>query len=68
MSQAAVGKGCLKMPPQFADPKGFDFRLLSTSPCRKTASDGGDMGFTCTPEIQALVNVAADLRIRARGN
>ena len=68
MNQAVPGKGCLKTPPQFVDPKSFDFRLQSLSPCRKAASDGGDMGFTCTAEIQALLNVAADLRNRARGN
>jgi len=67
MNQAALGKGCLKAPPQFADPKTFDYRLQAGSPCRKAASDGGDLGFTYTPEIQALLKVAADLRNRARG-
>ena len=65
MNQAAPGKVCLKAPPQFADAKNFDFRLLPGSPCRKAASDGGDMGFTFTPENQALLKAAADLHNRA---
>ena len=53
--------------PQFADLRSFDFRLQLGSPCRKAASDGSDMGFAPTPELQVLLKVAADLRNRARG-
>ncbi|MGA2257333.1 MAG: hypothetical protein ABSG53_21970, partial [Thermoguttaceae bacterium] len=67
MNRAVPGKGCLKTPPLFADARSFDFRLLPGSPCRKVASDGSDMGFIYTPEIQALLKVAADLHNRARG-
>ena len=47
-NQAAPGKGCLKAPPRFFDEKNFDLRLQALSPCRKAASDGGDMGITYT--------------------
>ncbi len=67
LNQAALGKGCLKLPPQFADANSLDFRLLPGSHCRKAASDGSDMGFTCTAEIQALLKALDDLRNRARG-
>src|SRR5208283_408242 len=33
MNRAAPGKGCIKMPPLFADPKSSDFRLQVGSPC-----------------------------------
>jgi len=67
MNRATPGRGCIKTPPLFADPKSFDFRLQVGSPCRKAGSDGSDMGLLYTPEIQALLKVAADLRNRARG-
>ncbi len=67
MNQATAGPGCLQAPPQFADLRSFDFRLQLGSPCRKAASDGSDMGFAPTPELQVLLKVAADLRNRARG-
>ncbi len=66
-NRAVPGKGCLNTPPRFADPKSLDFRLLPGSPCRKAASDGGDMGVAGTPEIQALLKLAAELRSRPRG-
>ena len=66
-NQAVAGKGCIKTPPRFADTTSFNFRLLSASPCRKSASDGSDMGFTYPSEIQALLRMAADLRKPARG-
>ena len=65
VNQATPGKGRVNAPPQFADAKNSDFRLLPGSPCRKAASDGGDMGFTFTPENQALLKAAADLYNRA---
>ncbi len=67
-NQATPGKGCLKTPPLFVAPKIFDLKLQPTSPCRKAASDGSDMGCAFTPEVQALVKVAVDLRLQARGN
>jgi serine/threonine protein kinase len=60
MSQAKLGKGCLKALPLFADPKSLDFRLQPGSPCRRTASDGSDMGFIWTAEMQALLRTAGD--------
>jgi len=67
LNRAAPGKGCLKTLPLFAEPKSFDYRLQVGSPCRRVASDGGDMGFLYNPEIQALLKVAAELRNRAWG-
>ncbi len=60
-NQAAPGKGCLKAPPRFFDEKNFDLRLQALSPCRKAASDGGDMGITYSAEMQTLLKAAADL-------
>jgi hypothetical protein len=67
LNQASPGKECRKSPPLFGDAKGFDFRLQSGSPCRKAGSDGGDMGFAYTPELQTLLKLVADLRGRTRG-
>jgi hypothetical protein len=65
-NKAAAGKGCITARPLFVDAKDLDFKLQPGSPCRKAASDGSDMGFTPTPEVQALLNAAADLRNRTR--
>lgn len=67
LNQAKAGEGCINSPPQFADPKAIGFRLQSDSPCRKAASDGTDMGFAYTSELQELLKVFVDLRGRGRG-
>jgi serine/threonine protein kinase len=67
VNQAAPGKGCLRVPPQFVEQNGVSFRLQPASPCRRVASDGSDMGFIYTPEIQAMLKLLGELRSRARG-
>ncbi len=59
---AKPGKGCLRKKPQFRDPKHFDYRLKPTSPCRKKASDGGDIGCRFTPEMLEMLKLAHELR------
>jgi len=61
---AKPGKNCQNGDPMFADPKNFDFRLLPKSPCRKKASDGGDIGAHYTPEMLEIMQVAFELRRR----
>jgi len=48
--------------PQFRDPKNLDYRLKPTSPCRKRASDGGDIGCRYTPEMLEMLKKALELR------
>ena len=67
VEQAAAGKRCLSAPPRFVNAKNLDFRLLPDSPCRKTASDGGDMGFAVTPELRDLLGGAGELHARRGG-
>ena len=60
--KAKPGKGCFSKNPQFRDPKNFDYRLKPTSPCRKKASDGGDVGCRYTPEMIEMMKKAQELR------
>ncbi|MBL7223945.1 MAG: hypothetical protein ISS72_08830, partial [Candidatus Brocadiae bacterium] len=39
-----------------------DYRLKPTSPCRKRASDGGDIGCQFTPEMLEMLKLAHELR------
>ncbi|MBL7223680.1 MAG: protein kinase [Candidatus Brocadiae bacterium] len=59
---AKAGKGCFSKDPQFRDPKRRDYRLEPTSPCRKRASDGGDIGCRYTPEMLKMLALALKLR------
>jgi len=59
---AKAGKGCFSKDPQFRNPKEFDYRLKLDSPCRKKASDGGDVGLRHTPEMLELLKKALELR------
>ncbi|MBM4034859.1 MAG: hypothetical protein FJ291_24210 [Planctomycetes bacterium] len=59
---ARPGKGCFSADPQFRDPANFDYRLKPTSPCRKKASDGGDIGCRFTPEMMEVLEKALELR------
>jgi hypothetical protein len=59
---AKPGKGCFSKNPQFRDPENLDYRLKPTSPCRKKASDGGDIGCRFTPEMLEMLEVARELR------
>jgi len=61
---AKPGKGCFRADPQFRDPANLDFRLKPTSPCRKRASDGGDLGCRYTPEMLEMIKLALELRRR----
>ena len=62
MLLAKGGKGCLSKDPQFRDPKEFDYSLKLGSPCRKKASNGGDMGFRQTPAMLEILKKAMELR------
>ncbi len=64
--KAVAGKKCFAAPPQFFDAKDVDFKLQPGSPCRRAASDGNDMGFVPTAEIQPLLKAAAALRNRGK--
>ncbi|NQT88195.1 hypothetical protein HQ560_15615, partial [bacterium] len=59
---AKPGRRCFSADPQFRDPKSLDFRLKPTSPCRKRASDGGDIGVRYTPEMLEMLKKALELR------
>ena len=59
---AKGGKGCISKDPQFRDPKEFDYHLKLDSPCRKKASDGGDMGFRQTKAMLAILKKALEFR------
>jgi hypothetical protein len=59
---ATLGEGCLSADPQFMDAKNFDYRLGPKSPCRKKASDGGDLGCHYTPEMIEVLREALILR------
>jgi len=61
---ATPGTGCIMKSPGFANPKRFDFRLKTSSPCRKRASDGGDMGCRYTPGMIDMLKRAFDLRTK----
>jgi serine/threonine protein kinase len=62
---AAPGTHCFSADPRFVDPTKLDYRLGPDSPCRKKASDGGDLGFHYTPEIVEMLKTA--FRLRDRG-
>jgi serine/threonine protein kinase len=57
-----LGANCLTSDPQFRDPANYDYRLRPTSPCRRKASDGGDLGCRWTPEMVELLEKVLDLR------
>lgn len=59
---AKAGKGCFSKDPGFRNPKEFDYRLKVDSPCRKKASDGGDVGMRQTPEMEGILKKALELR------
>ena len=59
---AKAGKGCLSKDPQFRNPKEVDYSLKLDSPCRKKASDGGNMGFHQTRAMTAVLKKALELR------
>jgi hypothetical protein len=56
------GKNSFIADPQFRDPANFDYRLKPTSPCRKKASDGGDIGCRYSPEMLEMLEKALELR------
>ena len=62
LSMPRPGVGCLGVDPQFRDPANFDYRLKPRSPCRRKASDGGDMGCRYTPEMIEILKKALELR------
>ncbi|HUT88143.1 MAG TPA: protein kinase [Thermoguttaceae bacterium] len=62
VDRAEPGKGCFSAPPQFANAKNLDYRLLPTSPCIGRASDGGDVGCRFTPEMIEMLTLALQLR------
>ena len=64
VDQAKPGTNCSTGDPMFADPKNVNFQLLPNSPCRKKASDGGDLGVRYTPEMLEIMRVAFELRRR----
>jgi hypothetical protein len=53
---------CFTADPQFRDAANLDYRLKPTSPCRKKASDGGDIGCRYTPEMMEMLEKALELR------
>jgi hypothetical protein len=61
---AEAGKGCISDDPKFHNANNLDFRLAPTSPCRKKASDGGDLGCRHTPEMMKLLNLTRELHRR----
>ena len=63
-STPSDGAKCLRMDPQFRDPRDLDFRLMPTSPCRKRASDDGDIGCRYTPEMLELCKRAVEFAQR----
>ncbi len=64
LDYARPGKGIISVNPMFVNRKNFDYRLMPDSPCRKAASDGGDLGCRFTPEMIEILNVAFELRKR----
>jgi hypothetical protein len=59
---ATPGDGCIIKKPGFANPQKFDFRLTRSSPCRKRASDKGDMGCRYTPGMLEMLKLAMEMR------
>ena len=60
--KAKLGKRSFTADPQFRDSASLDFRLKPTSPCRKKATDGGDIGCRYTPEMLEMLEKALELR------
>jgi hypothetical protein len=58
---ARLGKRCITLDPQFVDPARLDYRLKPTSPCRKRASDGGDIGCRFEGEMKEVLEKAMEL-------
>ncbi|NQT16470.1 MAG: SUMF1/EgtB/PvdO family nonheme iron enzyme, partial [Planctomycetes bacterium] len=63
-SLPANAKDCFNADPQFRDSANLDFRLAPTSPCKGRASDGGDLGVLYTPEMNAMWQIALELRAK----
>ena len=61
---ARPGKRCMSRNPLLYNLKAFDYRLRSASPCRKKASDGGDLGCRYTKQMQAMLQLANKLRTK----
>jgi hypothetical protein len=59
-----AGRGCFSAEPQFRDAENFDYRLKPTSPCRRKARDGGDIGCRYTQEMLEMLKLALELRRR----
>ncbi len=59
---AKAGKGSFSKDPGFRNPKEFDYHLKLDSPCRKKASNGGDLGFRQTPAMLEILKKALELR------
>jgi hypothetical protein len=53
---------CFGAAPEFRDPANLDYRLKPTSPYRKKARDGGDIGCRFTPEMLEMLEKALELR------
>ena len=62
LDAAKPAKRCFSADPQFINVKAFDYRLRRASPCRKRASDGGDLGCRYTREMVDLIKLAFELR------
>ena len=48
--------------PQFVDDKNLDYHLQPESPCLRAAAAGGNLGFSYTPDLVALMKEAQRLR------
>jgi hypothetical protein len=61
LERASEGQNCLYDDPRFRNARELDFCLLSNSPCKDKASDGGDIGCQPTQEMQKMCQAAAKL-------
>jgi hypothetical protein len=57
-----TGKNCLHVDPGFVNRNGPYYELSKKSPCRKQASDGGDLGVRFTPQMEEIIHKALELR------
>lgn len=55
------GEGCINVDPMFVNSTGYDYHLALKSPCRKKASDGGDLGVRFTPEMAEVLKTYLSL-------